>query len=339
MARRAHSKSVFGPLTLLAAAFLLSAGCSKPANDGHRAVGPIHPSLEPMRQSENDREITGLAGADTQYLTYAGLSSIPRVDATIVNDPDFPNQTLHVSGIALDVLAKALNAPASLDLIDALCTDGYRAHFPADYIAKHRPILVLTIDGLSLANWAARTHQDDPGPYFVAYENFVPAFKVLGHADQPQSPYNLVRLNFSTTEKAFRPITPAGADPAATYVNGPPVREGFTIAKQNCLRCHSNGSTGGTKSGRSWTMLSTIARTRPTYFSSYILNPKTVDPKAQMPPNPTYDAATRDALTAYFRGFNAPAYRPATPLPGLDTTPTQPTPPASTEMPPGGATQ
>jgi len=249
---------------------------------------------------KDNLEIAGIAPHST-CVTRAYLATLPQVTRDIDGGPDFGGVKMHIAGVYLDVLAKALGAPSSDDLIDAFCTDKYRSHYPAAYIAEHHPILVLTVDGLTPAAWAAKTHQDDPGPYFITYEHFVPSFSVLSHADQPQVPTNVTRLNFSRAAVVFAPITPAGAEPAANYPNGSPAQQGFTIAKQNCLRCHASGSTGGTKSGRSWGQLANIARSRPSYFSRYILSPQAINSQAQMPANLGYDEATRAALTVYFQ--------------------------------------
>jgi mono/diheme cytochrome c family protein len=250
--------------------------------------------------SKDDLEIAGI-GQHSSCLTRAYLATLPQIARDIDGGPDFGGVRMRVGGVYLDVLAKALGAPPNDDLIDAFCTDKYRSHFPAAYVAEHHPILVLTVDGVAPAAWAAKNHQDDPGPYFIAYEDFVPAFSVLSHADQPQVPTNVKRLNFSSAAVMFAPITPAGADPAANYLAGSPVQQGFTIAKQNCLRCHASGATGGTKSSRSWGQLANIARSRPSYFSRYILSPQSMNPQAQMPANLGYDEATRAALTVYFQ--------------------------------------
>ena len=105
-----------------------------------------------------------------------------------------------------------------------------------------------------------------------------------------------MRLNFSTAAATYGPITPRGDFPPNS-----PVMQGFTIAKQNCLRCHFLQASGGTKSGIDWRSLSMWAREQPQFFERYVHDPKSVEPHAQMEGNPTYDAATLAALTAYFR--------------------------------------
>ena len=246
--------------------------------------------------------VHGLAANSRAYVRYADLVKLPRIEAVVDDDPDYPGVTMHVTGVYLDVLAKAVGALPSSDLIDALCTDRYRSHYPADYIAAHHPILVLKIDGMLPAAWAAHAHQDDPGPYLIVYRHFVPSFYVLSHVDRPQLPTNVVRLNFGSTAATFGAIAPRG-----NFAPDSPEQRGFTIAKQNCLRCHSQGPYGGTKSGRTWANLSHMARDRPEFFAAYIRDPKAADPHAHMPGNSEYNTATRAALTAYFRTFTATA--------------------------------
>jgi len=252
-------------------------------------------TLQPTRHSPDDLEVTGLTPSPG-YLTRAALLRLPQSTTIVDHDPDFPGLSFHVSGVRLETLAKALGVPAKDDLIDAQCTDFYRSHYPADYLARHHPILILSIEGKTPAAWAKADHTDDPGPYFVEHADYTPSFQVLGHSDQRQVPTNVVRLNISSTEATYGPITPPG--PATQQVD-----QGFTIAKQNCLRCHAEGSVGGRKSHFTWQMLGAIAKSSPNDFSRYILNPTSVNTSATMPGNPSYDEATRAALTAYFQAI------------------------------------
>ena len=299
--RRQSIGSLFFGCAVVAGACRVAA--SEVVNAATRIGGQV--LLHSNRQSPSDLEITGMvqgvAANSAGYIRYADLARMPQVAAVIDDDQDYPGVTMHASGVYLDTLAKAIGASPSSDLIDALCTDRYRSHYPADAIAAHHPILVLKIDGMRASAWAAHAHQYDPGPYLVLYERFVPAFHVLSHVDRPQLPTNVVRLNFSTTAATFGAIAPHGS-----FAPDSPEQQGFVIAKQNCLRCHSQGPYGGTKSGRTWTALSTWAREQPAFFAGYIHNPKATEPHAHMPANQEYDAATLAALTAYFRTFTAP---------------------------------
>lgn len=263
---------------------------------------PSKPILHTTRQSGSDLEVTGLVEGLTTgqsaYIRYTDLLHLPQTRALITGNPDYPGPPLHISGVSFETLAAAIHPLPQSDLIDATCADRYRSHFPSDYIAQHHPILVLTIDGKPLAAWAKAAHQYDPSPYVVMYPHFTPSFRVLTHSDKPQLPDNLIRLNFSTQAATFGAITPHGPHPPGSSVD-----IGFTIAKQNCLRCHFMNAYGGTKSGHTWQSLAQWAHDEPKYFQAYIHNPKSIDPHARMEPQPEYDTATLAALTAYFRTF------------------------------------
>ena len=286
-------------MPLQSLSIILSAGATVLMFTPPRTPGAL---LHTTRLYQSDLEISGLVEGlrpgQITYIRYADLLHLPQTRATITDNPDFPGPPLHIAGVSFDTLSAAIHPLPQSDLIDATCTDRYRSHFPSEYIAQHSPILVLKINGKPLAVWARQAHQYDPSPYVIMYPHFVPAFRVLSHEDKPQLPDNLVRLNFSTQASTFGAITPHGPHAAGSAVD-----MGFTIARQNCLRCHFMGQYGGTKSGHAWQALARWAHDEPKYFQAYVHNPKSIDPHAKMEPQPEYDAATLTALTAYFRTF------------------------------------
>jgi hypothetical protein len=75
------------------------------------------------------------------------------------------------------------------------------------------------------------------------------------------------------------------------------------IARQDCFRCHNMGADGGTLSGHSWLELAELASGDGERFRRIIHNPASITPGARMPAHNTYDDATLDALTVYFRTF------------------------------------
>jgi len=253
--------------------------------------------LNPTRHAATDLEISGqltsLAPNAVGYLTREQLLTLPQVSAHVVGNENFTEGTaIDVRGPRLETIAAALPVSRFSDLLEARCDDAYRAHYTSEFLHQHHPILVLTINGQTPAAWAKRTHQYDPSPYFVAYDHFVPAFHILSHADYAQVPANIIRLHFTTAAEVFGPIMPR---PTSTAVE-----QGFAIAKQNCLRCHASGSSGGPKSTYTWTDLANLARNSPGVFDSTIHDPKAINPKATMPGNPQYDAATIASIHAYF---------------------------------------
>jgi len=286
-------------------AFLIALGCggllAAAGQSGSRRL-----ALHAARSLPSDLEITGavpgVPRGESRFVTREFLLSLPRVSVHIDRNDDFPAVTkpgVTVGGVYLDVLAKRLGARvAAQSAIEALCIDGYAAAFPAGYIWIHRPILVLTVDGISPHDWSANSHGYDAGPYFIAYEHFVPHFKVLSHEDRPLEPDQMNKLLFTTKDRLYAGIEPKeDRDPAK---RASPVVSGFRIARQNCFRCHNTGEFGGSQSGLSWRKLEKVARDRPDYFSQWIYDPRTIDPNSKMPANRDYDKATLDAITRYF---------------------------------------
>ena len=245
--------------------------------------------------------IAGVPTSSHWFITYQSLLSLPQVETTIAEDINFTElhtPRVKVSGVELSVLARIIGVPANSDMMNALCVDRYQSQLPAEYVAAHRPILVLKINGLSTSQWAAETKNEDPGPFMITYPDFKPSFKVLTHQDMPQEPTEMFLLSFGTQKDQFGPITPSGY-----FLPDSPVMLGFAIAKENCLRCHNHGTAGGTKAGRNWSTLAAHARHNPVDFANYVHNPQRVDSKATMPGNPTYDQVTLAAITAYFQAF------------------------------------
>ncbi len=286
---------------LVALSTMLTCGLFSAAH-GHRVVASTGATelLHATRGSKTDLEVSG-TGLQHGYLRYEDLLRLPQVSATVVSDENFTEMhapSVQVTGVAVSEMTKALRVPAEDDLIFARASDGYVGPLVKDYVAAHRPILVLTVNGKTTAEWAKQTGNEDPGPYMVSYENFVPAWHVPAHQDRPLVPTQVVELEFKRSHDVFAPFTPAskfGADA--------PEQAGFAIAKQNCLRCHAAGPYGGTKAGLSWEVLAGLAKMDGTTFAKYVHEPKSVSPKAKMPANPQYDAATLAAITAYYKSL------------------------------------
>lgn len=268
------------------------------------------PVLHDRRESPTDLEITGMVPGvppgQSRLVSRDFIATLPHVSAVVKHDENFqemPKPSITVGGVSLDVLARSLGADPGALAVEAVCSDGYTADFPPGYTQTHHPIFGLTIDHLTPNEWAKKNHSFDVGPYFITYADFKPAFRVLSHSDRAQVPSEVTRLNFTTVEDLYAPITPKAIPPAQQATS--PVYLGFRIAQQNCYRCHNAGGHGGSKAGRSWRKLGNIAKENPRYFIAYIHNPQAIDPTSDMPANPKYDQATLNALTRYFQTFAA----------------------------------
>jgi mono/diheme cytochrome c family protein len=259
--------------------------------------------LSPKRTSPLDLEIDGdilgtVRGHSKSYVTRQQLLSLPQVSYSVTNDANFSGPT-KISGVAIDQLVLLLAANPQRDLAVAICSDGYETHYSHTYIAAHNPVLVLKIDGKDPAEWP-KFHATGGymGPYLISSPDFKPSFTILSHEDEPQIPFGVVRLEMQSEAAVFDAIRPHGSDS-----NSREVQDGYRIAQQNCFRCHNSGDKGGTKAQRPWTVLATWATASPEFFQAYIHDPKSKNPKSEMPGFPNYDAATLNALTKYFQSF------------------------------------
>jgi mono/diheme cytochrome c family protein len=270
-------------------------------------------ALATSRQNNTDLEISGnirgLRANAVGYISYLQLLHLPLITFTVPTGGDYEanenfsvgfTKPITVTGIDFEVLARALGADVTQDMLVAQCSDGYRASYPTEYIAAHHPVLVLTINGLPPQQWPHSHYGDVMAPYLVAYADYRPSFRILSHSDQPQVPYAVTRIEFRDQRSTFAAITPPGTYPADS-----PILQGFAIAKQNCFRCHNNGTAGGTMAHHPWQVLAAWAAYQPDYFTRYVKNPNAFRSDARMPGNPQYDPATLEALRRYFATFAA----------------------------------
>jgi mono/diheme cytochrome c family protein len=242
-------------------------------------------------------ELAGLTKGTVRYVRYEDLLKLPQETYAVSDDMNLKGKT-EISGVALTTLAKLFGQAAHSDLIVAICYDKYRSNYPSDYLAAHHPILVLKINGKLRDQWPPSEDGGPLGPYLVSHPTFKPSFKVLSHEDEAQIPFGVTRIEFRTESVVFGAIRPPGKWAADSSV-----AQGYTIARQDCFRCHGLYGEGGDRASRSWLVLSAWAATDATRFRQYIHNPQSIQPSARMPAHGSYDEATLAALTAYFSTF------------------------------------
>jgi len=257
--------------------------------------------LRSARTSPGDIELAGdLAGQHagvTRYLRYEDLVSLTQETFTVVDDANLPSGT-QVSGIALATMVRLFAAKPDAALVVAICDDRYRTSYPRSYLAAHHPVLALRINEKPRSEWPHSADGGSLGPYLITHPFFKPSFRVLSHDDEPQIPYGVVRIEFRDEARVLGAIRPPGAWAADSIV-----AQGYTIAQQDCFRCHNMGEYGGAKAERTWLQLARIAHDDGARFQRIIRNPASANPAAKMPAHSDYDDATLAALTAYFSTF------------------------------------
>jgi len=265
-------------------------------------------NLSAIRHDTSDLEVSGnipgVPTGSTRFIAYDELLRLPQVSFKVAKDDDnfesgFPSPTV-VSGVSLETLARTLSVSLAEQMPVALCSDGYRANYPTEYIAAHHPVLVLRINGQPPSKWPQSHYGDSMSPYLISHDNFKSSFRILSHEDEPQVPYAVVNIEFRNEHDTFAAIAPPGH-----YAPDSPEMEGYRIVKQNCFRCHNNGTAGGTMSHHPWQVLAAWAAYQPDYFTQYVLAPASLRKNARMPGNPQYDQSTIDAIRRYFVSFAA----------------------------------
>lgn len=291
-------------VSLLSAGLIFLVGAdSRSAGDDRRpqkseATRPAEAIWHATRTSPLDLELggdlVGLSAGAKRYVSRQDLVALPQVSYTVTDDLNFDGAT-RVSGVELELLARTFAAEGQKALVVATCVDLFRAHYPRAYVQAHRPLLVLEINGQGPEGWPKSKEGVPMGPYVISHPHFTPSFKTLAQEDEAQIPWGVLRLEFLNEKKfldSIAPVGPTSGDPA--------VQAGYRIAQQICSHCHS-ASKEPLKGKWTWAAIGILAASAPSQFAAYVRNPQSKAQYAEMPAYPTYDDATLQALTSYFR--------------------------------------
>jgi cytochrome c2 len=241
--------------------------------------------------------------AKSVYYSYGQLLTLPTVTVKTEHDPN-TNTPATYTGIYLSDLFEAFGADASLDVIGANCLDKYKQYYDRDYIAKHRPILLLKFDGQSPDEWPRASqspgsgrHGTMLGPYCVVHESFKPTETIYGYVEEPRIPYGVVSLELTRFAQSIGRfmLKDSGNDPEAI--------KGQKIVTGGCISCHHLGNAGGQFALPSWADVAASAQNSRDNFRKYVTDPHSMNPQAGMPAYPTFNDDTFNALEAYIKAM------------------------------------
>jgi mono/diheme cytochrome c family protein len=119
--------------------------------------------------------------------------------------------------------------------------------------------------------------------------------KVYGYVEQPRSVSGVVSLELTSFTQSLGRLTPKEGG------NDPEVVKGQKIAAGSCISCHKLGNVGGTQA--SWAVLAASVVTSKDNFRKKVTDPQSMNPTSHMPPHPTFDDNTFNALEAYFKAM------------------------------------
>jgi hypothetical protein len=259
-------------------------------------------SLQPSSNLEDplDLEVITLDSqgnpVKSVHYSYDQLLTLPTVTVKTERDPN-TNRPATYTGIYISDLFEAFDVDATFDVIGANCSDGLKQYYDRDYLARHRPVLLLKFDGKPPADWPDSEHGSWFGPYCVVHESFTPEETVYGYCEEPRFASGVTSLELTSFTQSLGRFTPKKGG------NDPEVVKGQKIAVGGCISCHKLGSAGGHRSGDSWQKLAESATTSKDYFRKYVTDPHSVNPTSAMPPHPKFDDNTFNALEAYFKAM------------------------------------
>jgi hypothetical protein len=170
------------------------------------------------------------------------------------HDPN-TNTPATYTGVYISDLLEAFSADGSFDVIGAKCSDGRKLYYDRDFVAGHRPILLLKFDGKPPADWPPKEDRTALGPYCVVHESFSPAETIYGYVEEPRNSYKVVSLELTSFSQSLGRFTPKKNG------NDPEVMKGQKIAVGSCSTCHNLGNAGGQMAGTPWSVLAATAVT------------------------------------------------------------------------------
>jgi mono/diheme cytochrome c family protein len=232
------------------------------------------------------------------YYSYDQLLTLPTV--TVKTERDLNTNTpATYTGIYFSDLFAAFGYDASFEVIGANCIGGYKQYYDRDYVTRHRPILLLKFDDKPPADWPKSEQGNVLGPYCVVHESFSPTETIYGYVEESRSAPAVTSLELTSFNQSLGLFTPkkGGSDPE--------VMKGQKIAVGSCVSCHNFRSAGGHSANSPFFLLAAMAANSKENFRKKVIDPRSTSPSSRMPPHPTFDDDTFNALEAYLKAMVA----------------------------------
>ena len=135
------------------------------------------------------------------------------------------------------------------------------------------------------------------GPYCVVHESFSPTETIYGYVEEPRNALRVTSLELTSFNQSLGHFT------AKESANDPEVVKGQKIVIGSCISCHNAGNAGGHMADASLRLLGAKAATSKENFRKKVIDPRSMSPYSLMPPHPTFDDDTFNALEAYLKAM------------------------------------
>ena len=265
-------------------------------------LAPLLPAapleLHKTRSSINDLALTGLLdgvpAGEVRYVRWTDLRALP--STRFCPNGEFLAGAQEITMVFLSDLWNALPRRTGADTLLATCNDGYASVYRADFMASHRPFLVLEINGYPNDRWPPPGLISNPGPYAIWVSvSIAPAVAQLLDAGHKR-PWGVTKIEVASYADRF-----GGAYKGRWGEVSPRAVMGREIWINSCASCHAGPGNifGGTKGGLSFEVLAAHAKERPDFFKTYIRAPQTFRPDAKMDAHPHYTDTHIAAIIAF----------------------------------------
>lgn len=154
----------------------------------------------------------------------------------VAHDPAYRTQK-HYSGDSLKHYLEANGfSPATIGrdvVVEFLCADGYSPVASLEALIQDGAFLATAdVDAATGRKWlpfSSSSPEREPGPVYLVWP------KAVEDADHPW-PYGITSLRIGSSSALFGAALPKSGD----------VQHGFTMFRENCMKCHSINGVGGT---------------------------------------------------------------------------------------------
>ena len=128
------------------------------------------------------RTCIGIIGVGVWFDRYSEIPhpKLSKSTLYILSNHGSPPQSRLTSTVYISDLFEAFGVDSSLYVIGANCLDKYKQYYDWDYIAKHRPILLLKFDDSLPDDWPHTEQGNTLGPYCVVHESSYPSEPIYG---------------------------------------------------------------------------------------------------------------------------------------------------------------
>jgi mono/diheme cytochrome c family protein len=262
----------------------------------------------PAIELNNETDKTALTlqtGSEKLVFTLKDLKKKLSSKTVTVSDPVYKTQKTYDAFSLADIFKLGKFGEGNEIVFES--SDGYAPSFPLSSILKqtdaNSPMPYLAYqeharkDGKLWATFEQGKAPMTPAPYYLVWTH-LEGNKVEGKGNKALEehpwPYQLIRIelvNFKETYKKIYPVTAKGDSPQM---------KGFTIFKNECIRCHSVNLVGGSVGPELNTPKNVTEYWDVKTLRQFIQNPGLFRAKDKMPPFPKLTSEDLDDLFTYF---------------------------------------